>query len=54
MGQTMACCGGKSEIDTNDIQTNAFSGKSISFKDKVELIIRIQKIWRGYLTRKRF
>jgi hypothetical protein len=53
----MACCGGK-ELDINgEISTNTIggaNGKEISFKDKVNLVIQIQKIWRGYITRKKF
>ena len=51
----MTCCG-NSNVDNNDIKTNNdFNSKYAGLKqsDKVHMIVKIQAVFRGYMTRKR-
>ena len=51
MGSAMACCG-KQEDDQNNLNTQGFT-KDMHSNDKIRRIVKIQAIFRGYLTRKR-
>ena len=49
----MTCCG-KNDFEPNEVQTDPFGGmKDLKSVDKIALIVRIQKQFRGFMSRKR-
>jgi len=56
MGQAIACCGNndqdKSEVNTHDPAFYGHTQGEIKGSDKIALIVKIQSVFRGYLTRK--
>ena len=53
MGQNLTCCSNSNVDTTNDFKTNDFKNQFKIPKDKMHYIVRIQAIFRGYLTRER-
>jgi hypothetical protein len=52
MGTALGCCS-KNDEDTHNVNMMFLDAAIFNNRDKLRLIVRIQAVFRGYLTRKR-